>query len=207
MRIVAAAVVAAFLVASCAAPPPPATMMSWQLPMGWSAESNKFPFEFASTLPYRGTEEVRHAPGMYKPGTRDFWTYALVWALEGEPPVGETDLEANLTTYFKGLTESAGGSKFNLDPARYNTTLQPASDAAIAGHTAKRYIGRVALYDGFATGLPLDLNTEAFVWQCPAEKKTLVMFLFSPSARGSVVWENTRAVGESFRCHVGYGVR
>jgi hypothetical protein len=202
-----AAVAAALLLVSCAAPPPPATMMSWQLPAGWSAESNKFPLGFASALPYRGTEEVRYAPGMYKPGTRDFWTYAIVWALEGEAPVAEADLEANLTTYFKGLTESVGGSKFNFDPARYSVTLQPASDAMIAGHATKRYTGRAALYDGFTSGLPLDLNTEAFVWQCQAEKKTLVMFLFSPSARGSQVWENTRAVGESFRCHVGYGVR
>lgn len=193
------------LLTSCAAPTPPATVASWQLPAGWSAETNTFPLSFAPGLPYRGSEEIRFMPGMYKPGARDFWSYAFVWAIEGAPAVAPANLEQSLTTYFKGLTESVGGSKFNFDSSRYKATLQPAADTVIANHPAKHYTGRVALYDGFTTGLPLDLNTEAFVWECPAESKTFALFLFSPGSRTTEVWENLRNVGESFRCHLGYG--
>jgi hypothetical protein len=191
------------LLGGCALPPP-ATTMSWQVPAGWSSESNTFPLSFASGLPYRGTEEVRFAPGMYRPGARDFWTYSLVWALVGEPAVGESDLETNLTTYFKGMTEAVGGSKYTFDPSRYRVTLDPASETSISGHATKRFIGKAALYDGFTTGLPIELNAEGFVWQCPMEKKTFVMFVFSPSARSAEVVENARSVAGGFRCHLGY---
>src|SRR5688500_2734436 len=49
---------------------------AWPVPAGWRTETIPFPLGFAPTLPYTGIEELRFAPGMFKAGSDDFWTYA-----------------------------------------------------------------------------------------------------------------------------------
>jgi hypothetical protein len=47
-------------------------------PEGWRTETIPFPLEFAPELDYEGLEELRFAPGMFKEGSADFWSYAFV---------------------------------------------------------------------------------------------------------------------------------
>src|SRR4051794_9456116 len=85
------------LLGACAAPRPPAPppeqtrsaaaspSFTLPLPPGFRTETIPFPLGFAPDLPYRGVEELRFAPGMFQPGAPDFWSYAFVWWLEGNP--------------------------------------------------------------------------------------------------------------------------
>ena len=41
-----------------------------------------FPLDFAPNLPYRGTEELRFAPGFFDPSAAGSWSYAFVWFVD-----------------------------------------------------------------------------------------------------------------------------
>src|SRR5262245_20675324 len=97
----------------------------WPIPPGWKHETFKLPPEFAPTLPYHGTEELRFMPGFFSPTAPDYWSYEFVWWLDQPPSFDAEGLAANLTTYFRGLATEVGGSKYPMDPARYRTVLAP----------------------------------------------------------------------------------
>src|SRR6187402_1986296 len=76
---------AVLLLPACA-PGKPA--FAWPTPAGWRSETIPFPLDFAPSLPYRGTEELRFAPGFFEPTSETYFTYSFVWLVEGEPSFG-----------------------------------------------------------------------------------------------------------------------
>src|ERR1700760_3139406 len=87
----------------------------WAAPEGWRKETIPFPLEFAPSLKHKGLEELRFAPGMFKPGAPDFFSYAFVWWLEGEPPPAASALESELPVYFRGLCDAVGKDRYTFD--------------------------------------------------------------------------------------------
>ena len=41
----------------------------------WKYEKLELPLNFAPNLPYQGFEELKFAPGMFKPNTNDYFSY------------------------------------------------------------------------------------------------------------------------------------
>jgi len=83
------------------------TSFSWPMPEGWQHETIPFPLEFAPDLPYRGVEELRFAPGIFKPDQAGYWSYAFVWWLDGKPALGAAELNASLERYFAGRASAS----------------------------------------------------------------------------------------------------
>lgn len=75
----------------------------WQVPTGWKHELIPFPLDFAPSLPHKGVEELRFAPGFFDPKAPGYWSYAFVWRIEGNPTFDANTVAAELTTYFRGL--------------------------------------------------------------------------------------------------------
>lgn len=168
----------------------------WPIPTGWKHETFPLPPEFAPTLPYHGTEDLRFMPGFFSPAAPDYWSYDLVWWLEQSPPFDARSVAASLTTYFRGLATEVGGSKYHLDPARYRAVLTLAP-----GSEPPRLTGQVFTYDAFATGLPIILNVEAELRSCPRTRQFAIVVAMSPKDTTDSVWKALRAAAGNLVCH------
>jgi hypothetical protein len=172
-----------------------ALLMAWPIPTGWKHETFALPPEFAPQLPYQGTEELRFMPGFSTPTAPDYWSYDFVWWLNQPPAFDAASVAATLTTYFRGLATAVGGSKYNLDPARYRAVL-----TAVPGSEPPRLTGQVFTYDPFTTGLPITLNVEAELRSCPGRKQVAIVVALSPKDGTDAVWKALRATARTLVC-------
>ncbi len=167
----------------------------WPVPSGWKHETFKLPPDFAPTLPYQGTEELRFMPGFFSATAPDYWSYEFVWWLDHSPPFDAEGVATNLTAYFRGLSTEVGGSKYHFDPARYRTVLTTVPSSA-----SPRLTGQVFTYDPFTTGLPITLNVEAELRFCAGSGKFGIVLILSPQDTASDVWKALRATAASLKC-------
>lgn len=179
----------------------------WPVAEGWRSETIPFPLEFAKDLPYSGVEELRFAPGMFKPDQDGYWSYAFVWWLEGKPALDAPALEHSLTRYFAGLiTDVAKEKGYPIDPARFSASIHPVTAAGDKlGHAVRAYAGTVDSYDAFATGKPLVLNLEVWVWDCPQAGRRVALVLASPKPGNASIWSALRERRAELVCHGGAG--
>lgn len=175
----------------------------WTLPDGWRQETIPFPLEFAPDLPYKGVEELRFSPGMFKPDQEGYWSYAFVWWLDGRPTLDAPALTSSLQRYFAGLCASVAKDKgIPVDPARFSASLHATDGAgAKVGHPVAAFAGIVDTYDPFATGKPIVLNVEVWVWDCDRSAKRAVFILASPKPAGAPIWTSLRKRRDEFLCH------
>ena len=177
-----------------AAPAEPAAR--WPIPAGWKHETFALPPEFAPTLPYRGTEDLRFMPGFSSPAAPDYWSYDFVWWLEQRPAFDAASIGKALTVYFQGLAGAVGGSKYKFDPAHFRAVLSP-----VPGSEPPRLTGQVFTYDPFATGLPITLNVEAELRSCPATKQVALVVALSPKHTTDGVWKSLHDAARALVCH------
>lgn len=175
---------------------PAGSSVRWPIPTAWKHETFELPPQFAPSLPYRGTEDLRFMPGFSSPTAPDYWSYDLVWWLDEPPPFDPTNVAATLTTYFQGLATAVGGSKYQFDPARYRAVLSP-----VPAGELPRLVGQVFTYDPFATGLPITLNVEAELRSCPGTNQVAIVVALSPKDTTDSVWGALRATAGTVVCN------
>jgi hypothetical protein len=140
-------------------------------------------------------EELRFAPGFFKPDASSFWSYAFAWSLENPPPFDAPTISAVLREYFAGLARAVGKDKYPMDPGWFRAELAPRTDQ---GRTI--LAGRVCSYDAFVTGQPIVLNVEARLRDGPAAGSRVITFLLSPKPTGDPVWDELRACESTLHC-------
>ena len=185
------------------APAPAAPAFEWPKPEGWKTETIPFPLDFAPEIKLQGVEELRFAPGMFKPEAPGYWSYAFAWWLDGEPALGQAELERSLLSYFQGLiTEVSKEKGRKIDPGHFRVAVRPSSGApAKEGHTVQAFAGTAELYDAFATGKPLSLNLEVWVWDCPVAGKRVALVLASPRPTSEPIWKDLAQRRDELLCH------
>ena len=94
---------ALILTPSAADPPEKEPPYQVPTPAGWAKETIALPPAFAPDLKWKGTEELRFAPGMFKADAPDFFSYALLFWLPDDTEVGAKALERELLAYYRGL--------------------------------------------------------------------------------------------------------
>lgn len=183
--------------------PVPAASYEWPKPEGWKTETIPFPLDFAPDIHLQGVEELRFAPGMFKPAEPGYWSYAFAWWLNGEPALGQAELERSLLSYFQGLvTEVSKEKGRKIDSSRFRVTMRPSSGApAKEGHNVQAYAGTAELYDAFATGKPISLNLEVWVWDCAVAGKRVALVLASPRPVSEPIWKDLAQRRDEFLCH------
>ena len=175
----------------------------WPVPEGWKHETIPFPLEFAPDLPYQGVEELRFSPGMFKPDQDGYWSYAFVWWLDGRPAIDAAELSSSLKRYFDGLcTEVAKEKGQALDAAKFSASLHAVADVPRKlEHAVTALAGTVDSYDPFATGKPIVLHVEAWVWDCDRAGKRVVLVLASPKPENAPIWSSLHERRDEFACH------
>jgi hypothetical protein len=175
----------ALILAAPATPVP----FKWTTPAGWRTETIPFPLEFAPSLKHKGLEELRFAPGMFKPDAPDFFSYAFVWWLEDEGAPGASTLETELAVYFRGLSEAVGKDKYKFDPARFKARFRQEGDSIV---------GQIDSYDAFKTGKPITLNARFQSRRCG--KNTALVVALSPASADAAIWKDLSALTAQFHC-------
>lgn len=184
---------------------PAADPFTFEAPRNWRSEQIPFPLGFAPELNYRGFEELRFGPGMFKPGSETYWTYAFFWWVEGKQSVSRAALEKDLVNYYLGLSRAVGRSKgLIIDPEKITAKLQSTSN----GPTPKvihdpTFKGLLTTYDAFATGKLLKLHVKVTEHYFKSVDRTWVWFSVSPKnpadKSSDSVWKVMAGMKHSFK--------
>ncbi|MBX7220462.1 MAG: hypothetical protein K1Y36_10995 [Blastocatellia bacterium] len=179
---------------------PPAVPFELPTPQGWRTETIPFPLGFAPSLPYKGVEELRFAPGFFKAGQEDMWSYVFVWYLEGKPALTEATFQKDFKAYFEGLAKAVEKPE-KFDPAKATATLKLGKAVSTtAGRTV--YEGTLANYDPFVTHDRLALFVKLEVLRCEKENRTVVLSQISPQPKSHPIWQTLNRISQGFACAI-----
>jgi hypothetical protein len=152
----------------------------------WGQEVLRFP---ARSMNYIGVGEVRFPPkGWIKPEHAFFWSYTYAWSINVNRKITEKELELNLVKYFNSL------NKVDM-----NATTDKRFSSAKVTKTKKEKVvtffkGTVRIFDRFATNKQITLNVLIESHYCKKEKKTLILFKFSPKEFKHKVWKTLNEI-------------
>src|SRR5262245_62014555 len=74
-------------------------------PDGWGKETIKLPPAFAPDMKWKGSEELRFAPGMFKADSDTFFSYALLFWLPDDQKIDSETMQRELLEYYRGLAK------------------------------------------------------------------------------------------------------
>jgi hypothetical protein len=147
-------------------------------PKGWAKETIPLPPSFAKNMTWKGTEELRFAPGMFKADAVDFFSYALLFWLPDDQKIDTKTMEKELLEYYRGLAKAVlEGKKTEVDLSTFTLTIKDAKEKP-----GKRAGGEeVTAYDA-------ELKwTEPFATNC-------VFVCASPQVETAEVWKQLREI-------------
>ena len=151
-------------------------------PAGWEFERFALPPSFDPDFPYKGVEELRFAPGMFKKDTATYFTYAFVAQLDSVTVFSQDDTRNYLLIYYKGLCrQTAKDRKLVIDTDKI--TISSDKKKGVPADQAI-YNASVNLFGVFADGAPLTLNIEVKVLINRNTQKTYLVVIASPHEDG-----------------------
>lgn len=167
-------------------------------PEGWGVERFLIPIEFAPSIPYKGVEDIRFAPGWGNAKSEEYWSYAFLWYLDETPVTNETTIQTNLNAYYTGLIgrniERRKIPKEKLFPVK--TSIKEVK--AELGDQ-KTFKGTIDMLD-YMEQKPMILNCVAHVRSCPGQTKGFIFYEISPKPSTDKVWTSLGLLWKSFDC-------
>lgn len=168
------------------------------MPEGWGVERFVIPIEFAPTIPYKGVEDVRFAPGWGDEKRSDYWTYAFLWFLEGKPEITPEATERNLTAYYTGLI-GRNIERRKIPKEKLMHVKVTMKKATADPGDLQTFSGTVEMLDYMAQK-PITFNCIVHVKMCPAKRNTFVFTQISPQPLTSDIWKGLRDLWTTFDC-------
>lgn len=167
-------------------------------PKGWREESMPMPPRFAADMTWKGTEELRFAPGMYREGSDSFLSYAFLCWLDADQPTDAKAIERELLAYFRGLAKAVMPRRLNkeADVGSFTLTLKEAKQLAKrpTGEAVTALVGELKWTEPFVTGKPQTLRLDIHAWTCDKHKHNCVFVLASPQLESAAVWKALRDI-------------
>lgn len=166
-------------------------------PASWEFERFALPPAFAPDFPYKGVEELRFAPGMFKKDTATYFTYAFVAQLDSVTAFSQEDTRNYLLIYYKGLCrQTAKDRKLLIDTDKITVSTEkkkylPAGEAI--------YNASVNMFGVFTDGASLQLNIEVKVLINRNAQKTYLVVIASPRERTDAIWEELYKIQKDFK--------
>jgi hypothetical protein len=174
-------------------------------PENWGGETIKLPPGFAPDMKLKGIEHIRFAPGMMKPNSDSFFSYAFVFEIQSKPELTETVVKNEFLTYYRGLCKAVLGESPSVDPAKFSLKLQrvksdakPATKIEPADDSA-RYTGILNWVEPFATKKPQKLNLEIQTWA--RKDRNTIFVCVSPQARDAAIWKQLHKIRDDYLKH------
>lgn len=153
-------------------------------PADWGKEIIQLPPGFAPEMKYRGTEDIRFAPGMFKPESDTFFTYVFLLSGKCGEGLKQKAVESEIMTYYKGLAKAVGGKKFKIDIRKFKISLESKNKS--------EYKATLDWVEPFKTGKNQKLNLKIYTWE--SKGKHFLFAMVSPAKLGSKVWEKLEKI-------------
>ena len=184
------------MLAMIATEPPPQPELLPEAPADWRFERIDFPLSFAPDISLTGFEELRFAPGMFKPDSDTYFTYVFAMKITDDFILDIMGLHSLLETYFRGLCRTvAAEKKFDIDTSKIRAQIRADQPDA---PKVRNFSGSVASYDPFVTGKPLTLNFEMIVIDMSL-KDHRIFAAISPKPVDSPIWKLLRTLKDQFK--------
>ncbi len=183
------------------APPEPAYQLP--TPPGWRKETFTLPPPFAPDMKWKGHEELRFAPGMFKANAPDFFCYAFLFRLSDDTPIDAKTLERQLLAYYRGLASAVSKSrKREVDTKSFSLTIGVVSqqpDKRPSGEAVSSYLGVLNWIEPFTTGKPQALHLEIQSW-LSGTRHRCIFVCASPRPQTAPVWKTLRDIRAGCMC-------
>lgn len=166
-------------------------------PGNWEFERFSLPPAFAPAITYKGFEELRFAPGMFKKDSIDYFSYAFIASIDSVRNISQRDIQIYLLRYYKGLCHQvAKDNKLTIDTAQIGVTV---INKKLSLPTGIIYYYVVNVFGVFTDGAPVKLNMEAEVTRDVVRNRLYILFITSPQAKTSDVWKELYQIREAFK--------
>jgi hypothetical protein len=167
-------------------------------PKGWGKEIIELPPSFAKNMNWKGTEELRFAPGMFKSDAADFLSYSLLFWLPDDQKIDPKTMEKVLLEYYRGLAKAVLESKkAKVDVSKFALTIDEAKEKPAkrtGGEEVNGYIAELKWIEPFATGKQQTLRMEIQTWHSDKHKHHCVFICASPQEETADVWKALRDI-------------
>ncbi|MGA3039632.1 MAG: PDZ domain-containing protein [Bryobacteraceae bacterium] len=164
-------------------------------PANWRPEVDQFPLPWSPQLTYHGWEDLVFAPNFDDEASPNYHSYAFILWLEGRQEFSTERLQADLLTYFKGISEERGRTR-KFTPDLNRVSMNWAADGQKAG--MQSFHGHATFYN--PAGQLFTVHGEASLQFCANADHTAGVFILSPREPAAPIWNDLRAIRESFRC-------
>lgn len=165
-------------------------------PDGWSGERILLPPGFAPGMMLTGIEEIRFAPGMFKPDSDSFFSYVFVFQLDAKPELTHEVLQRELLVYYRGLaTTVLKGRNVKVEPNSF--TLKLSKQKSIGGpENLTGYAGDLNWLEPFRTRKAQTLHLEVHAWR-RAENNYLFVCV-SPMKKSAAIWKELHEIRSEY---------
>jgi hypothetical protein len=167
-------------------------------PEGWGVERFLIPIEFAPSIPYKGVEDVRFAPGWGDPKTEDYWSYAFLWYLDEMPITNEITIQTNLSAYYTGLI-GRNIEKRKIPSEKLFPVKTLVKEVKTEVGDFKTYQGTVNMLD-YMEQKPMILNCVIHVKTCADQTKGFIFYEISPKPLSDKIWTSLELLWKEFDC-------
>jgi len=172
-------------------------------PAGWGGETIKLPPGFARDMKLKGSEHIRFAPGMMKPRSGSFFSYAFVFELETKPALTDAVVEEEFLKYYRGLCKAVLNGKLpDVDPSVFTLKLERVKADAKRSSDKKatdaptHYTGTLNWVEPFATKKPQKLNLEIRTWS--RSDRNYILACVSPQGRDKAIWKQLHKIRDDY---------
>lgn len=179
-------------------------------PEGWGGESIPLPTGFAPDMKLKGSEHIRFAPGMMKPASDSFFSYAFVFELEPQPALTEAVVKAEFLKYYRGLCKAVLNGKLpDVDFSKFTLELERVKPDAKATEEKKpdevttQYTGTLNWVEPFATKKPQKLNLEIQTWT--RNDRNFLFACVSPQETNAAIWKQLHEIRDGYLKEQGAG--
>jgi hypothetical protein len=164
-------------------------------PKGWETETFPIPIDFAPGIPYKGSEELRFAPGWGDTKSEQRWSYCFLWWIEADSKLDASSLKKYLEEYYGGLVGR------NITSRKIPASKVVPTNATVTEtkNADKPFTATVDMLD-YMSQNPVTLNIDVNQKICTANGKKGFFFSISPQPRTHAIWQEFQAVWNGFKC-------
>jgi hypothetical protein len=175
----------------------PAAPKPYQVPTpkGWNTEAMPIPPRFAPEMTWKGMEELRFAPGMYKADSDAFLSYTLLFWLAGDQKTDAKTIEMEMLAYFRGLAKGLLRRKQqDVDVTAFSLAVKDGdkADKRPTGEAVTAYVGELKWTEPFVTVKPQTLRLDIHTWHSDKHNRNCVFICASPQPDTAAVWKTMR---------------
>ena len=163
---------------------------NYKAPAGWSPEMILFPLDFAPTIPYKGFEDLRFAPGWGDPNSDEKWQYTFLWWLDGRYTFTEKTLAHDIEAYFTGLTRQRAIAD-KLDMNAWTPAKAQVQKIATTSGDTDTYTATVHIFDSQVTKKPGVLYIKIHLKKRSDKNRAIVLFEVAANPFISAVWKES----------------